>query len=142
MANIGMCLVLSRGEEWLSVHTHRVQALNALLLTACLALVGHSTLFMVVGGAAFVWLTVPIVARSLWLAAREPFDIFRFVQRWVPVFMATALTVLALLLIAKNAYGSIAWWGGVILFGFELALTSLLAADARARTAHTTATQP
>ncbi len=136
-----MCLSISRSEDWLSAHTHRVQGLNAVLLAVCLAIIGNSKLFVAIGGAAFAWLCVPIVVRSLWLTLREPFDIFRAAQRFVPVFMATALTVLALLLVYHSPYASVAWWGGVVLFGFELALTALLSADARARTACSTATQ-
>lgn len=117
--------------KWLTARPHRPTVANLALLAALLAWVGSPILYGVVGsvavllaGGAFLRAAARRTA-ALWRGMNG----YQLALTWIPGALAIALAAVALGLVTAGPASGIAHAVGAVLFGVEIVLLAVAAAD-------------
>lgn len=122
---------MNRLFDWLKARPHRATVANLTLFAALLAWIGSPVLYGVVGsvavllaGGAFLLAAARRTA-ALWRGTNG----YQLALTWIPGVLAIALAAVALGLVTAGAASGVAYAVGAALFGVEIALLALAAAD-------------
>ncbi|GGZ07063.1 hypothetical protein [Novosphingobium colocasiae] len=128
---------MNRLAEWLGERPYRSIALNVVMLTVLLALIGQPQLFLMIGSIMIAVLAVAGLRGTLvrWRLSRNTSHPYELTYLWAPGATAIVLAGLGLWLILGADSGSPSYILGTIFFGFEAWLLVLLGADLRANRA-------
>lgn len=101
------------------------------MLTAVLVLAGSTALFKVVGGGTIAVAAIYFLFRAarLTISSRSSANIFQTALIWIPGVLAVCLAVIGLYLVTSTEPLSLGYTLGVILFGCELVMLTIAAAD-------------
>ena len=123
--------------RWLGERPYRSIALNVVMLTALLALIGQPQLFLMIGSIMIAVLALDGLrcTLALWRRSRDSSHPYELAYLWAPGATAIILAGLGLWLILGAEAGSPSYILGTIFFGFEAWLLVLLGADLRANRA-------
>lgn len=125
---------MNRLAEWLSERPYRSIALNVVMLTVLLALIGQPQLFLMIGSIMIAVLAIAGLRGTLvrWRRSRAASHPYELAYLWAPGATAIVLAGLGLWLILGTDAGSPTYILGTVFFGFEAWLLVLLGADLRA----------
>jgi hypothetical protein len=124
---------MNRLAEWLGERPYRSIALNVVMLTVLLALIGQPQLFLMIGSIMIAVLAVAGLRGTLvrWRRSRNTSHPYELAYLWAPGATAIVLAGLGLWLILGADAGSPSYILGTVFFGFEAWLLVLLGADLR-----------
>lgn len=116
---------------WLQQEPHRGSTTNIFLLALLLALTGIPALITMVGGAMIVVMAAfgfwrSIISKNSSETNRHLYDQLR---KWAPGGIALGIAFFGLWLVSRNGDGGLMYWVGLVLFGFEAGMLSLLVHD-------------
>jgi hypothetical protein len=125
---------MTRLAEWLGERPYRSAALNILMLTTLLALIGQPQLFLMIGTITIAVLALTGLRGTLARFRQSSIAVhpYELTFLWAPGAMAIIFAALGLWLILTSEAGSALYLLGTIFFGFEVWLLVLLGADLRA----------
>ncbi|MCX5581655.1 hypothetical protein [Kaistia terrae] len=117
--------------RWLSEKNYRGIAINFIMLTAVLAVAESAGLFRAVGGAAIGITCIYFLFRAASLTVRSSSitNLYQIALIWIPGVLAICLALTGLYLVTSTEPMTLAYLLGVILFGCELVMLTIAAAD-------------
>lgn len=121
--------------RWLESKPHRFTIANVAMLTLLLGMMGSKMLFMLIGGIALILGGAHCVGHALWLTVknRKNIHLFQFALIWAPGGIALFLGAVGIYLATQHEAGSLFYFIGCVLFGFEVAMLAILGAELRGK---------
>lgn len=120
--------------EWLEEKPHRFTILNVAMLTGLLSAMGSAPLFLAIGGLSLAVSGIACIRYAFLLTFKnwKQAHPYQIALVWAPGAIALLLTACGLYLVTHYDAGSLFYLTGCTLFGFELAMLTILAAELQA----------